>query len=82
MQQRFASDPELKKLGVAITDVVVIKETGNRYQGMATVHYNGFNHQVPVQVTAEGENVIWKTDPGAFMFVVQHQIQRALSQQP
>lgn len=80
MQHRFATDPELSQLGVSITKVVVIKEAGNKYQGMATVQYKGAERQVPVQVTAEGENVIWKTEPGAFMFVVQHELQRALGQ--
>lgn len=31
MQHRFATDPELSKLGIAITKVVVIKESGNKY---------------------------------------------------
>ena len=68
---------DLRKLGISVTRVTVMKESGNKYQGMATVQYKGLERKVSVQVTAEGESVMWRTDPGAFMFVIQHEFQRA-----
>jgi len=81
MQQRFATDPELSKLGISITSVVVVKQSDNKYQGLAIVQYKNIERQVSVEVTAQGDNVIWKTDPDAFMFVIQHELQQALGQQ-
>ena len=70
--------PDIRKLGISVTKVMVMKESGNKYQGMATVEYKGMKREVPVNVTAEGENVMWRTEPGAFMFVMQYEFQRAL----
>ena len=69
--------PDIRKLGISVTKVMVMKESENKYQGMATVEYKGLERLVPVQVTAEGENVMWRTEPGAFLFVIQHEFQRA-----
>jgi hypothetical protein len=77
VQASMQESPDVRKLGVSVTKVMVMKESGNKYQGMATVEYKGVERQVPVQVTAEGENVMWRTEPGAFMFVIQHEFQRA-----
>jgi len=80
MQHKFTNDLELSKLRVAIAKVVVIKETGNSYQGIATVLHDGKEWQVPVQVTADGDNVLWRTEPGAFAFVVMNDLKRARDQ--
>jgi hypothetical protein len=71
------NNPDMRKLGVAVTRVVVIKESGNKYQGIADVRYKELERQVSVQVVAEGDNVVWKTEPGAFMFVLQHDFQQS-----
>ena len=77
VQASMQESQDLRKLGISVTRVPVMKESGNKYQGMATVQYKGLERQVSVQVTAEGESVMWRTDPGAFMFVIQHEFQRA-----
>jgi hypothetical protein len=76
VQASMQESPDVRKLGVSVTKVLVMKESGNKYQGLATVEYKGLERQVPVQVTADGENVMWRTEPGAFMFVIQHEFQR------
>ncbi len=79
MQERFTADPQMSKFGLRVKKVVAIKEAGNKYQGVATIQYKGTERQVPVHITAEGENVIWRTDTGAFMFLMQQELEEALA---
>ncbi len=81
MQETFSTDPNFTKYEIKVMKVVVVKETGNKYQGMATlVTKKGAQKQVPVQVTAEGENVIWRTEPGALLFIAQDELSDLLRQ--
>jgi hypothetical protein len=80
MQQKFSSDPQLTELKISIEQVQVVKDGENRYQGVARVRHDGDLHEVPVQVTADGDAVIWKTDQGAFLFVAQKELRKAMQQ--
>jgi len=75
MQQKFDSDAQFKKWHLQVRSVQAVKQDGNRYQGVAAVVYKGTSHDVPVDITADGSNVIWKTDPGGFVFVSQNMLQ-------
>jgi len=79
MQQTFDSDPQFKEWHLAVIRVQALKQVGNRYQGIATVVHEGTSHDIPVEITAEGSNVMWKTEPGALMFVAQKEIQKLQS---
>ena len=51
--------------------VVVIKEDGNQYSGLATVQTRkGTVRDVPVKFPYDGKNSIWECGPGAFVFPV------------
>lgn len=76
MQQKFDSDTQFKKWHLSVTRVQVLKQGENRYQGIATVMHEGESHDVPVEITADGSNVMWQAPPGAFMFVAQKEIQK------
>lgn len=78
MQQTFSTDKQFSQFGLTVESVQAIKESDNRYQGMATIRHDGTTHNVPVQITAQGDNVIWKTEPGAFMFVIQKELGKIL----
>jgi mono/diheme cytochrome c family protein len=83
MQARVDTDPALAESRIRILNVLVIHEAGNKYQGLAVVRSKrGAEHQVPVQVVAEGDNVIWTTQPGAFLFLVQEEVAAALNAAP
>lgn len=60
---------------LTVTDIQVL-EQDNRFQGMAKIMHEGTSHDVAVEITVDGKNVMWKTDPGAFMFVAQKEIQK------
>lgn len=69
MQRDLDNDPELGKLGLRVLDVSLVNKSGNEYKGIATVKTrDGETHEVPVDVTADGTNVLWETPPGAFSF--------------
>ena len=79
MQQKFNSDDQFKEWHLSVTKVQVLKQGDNRFQGIATVLHEGTTHDVPVEITADGLNVIWQVQPGAFMFVAQKELQKLQS---
>lgn len=69
MQNKLDSDPDLSKLKLKVVDVVLINKAGNEFKGIATVKTpDGEEHDVPVEVTADKDNTLWETPPGAFVF--------------
>jgi hypothetical protein len=69
MQQKLDSDPDLKKLGLKVVDVVLVNKSGNEFKGIATVKTSdGDKHDVPIDVTSDKDNTLWETPPGAFIF--------------
>ncbi|MEH3135923.1 MAG: DUF2510 domain-containing protein [Mycolicibacterium neoaurum] len=67
MQRKLDSDPDLEDL--TVIEVLLVHKSGNEYKGIATVKTtDGTQHDVPVDVTADDENVLWETPPGAFSF--------------
>jgi hypothetical protein len=69
MQQKLDKDPDLKRLRLKVVDVALVNKSGNEFKGIATIKArDGVEHQVPVEVTADGDNTLWETPPGAFDF--------------
>lgn len=67
MQKDLDSDPDLS--GLKVTKVRLVHKSGNEYKGIATVRTpDGESHDVPVEVTADEDNTLWETPPGAFAF--------------
>lgn len=75
MNNTFSSDPQFVQYNLQVSEVTVLKQGGNKYQGIAKVAHEGATHDVPVDITVDGKNVIWKTDQGAFLFIAQKQLQ-------
>ena len=68
MQKDFDTDPDLS--GLKVIKVRLVHKGGNEYKGIATVRTSdGERHDVPVDVTADDNNTLWETPPGAFAFV-------------
>jgi VCBS repeat-containing protein len=76
MQYKFDSDSQFKQWHLSVTSVQVLKQGENRYRGIATVMHDGESHDVPVEITADGSNVMWQTPPGSFMFVALKEFQK------
>ncbi|MFV8162712.1 hypothetical protein ACNQVK_11535 [Mycobacterium sp. 134] len=72
MQRKFDGDAELSRLKLTVADVTLVNKAGNEYKGIATIRTsNGATHDVPIDVTADGDNLIWDAAPGAFLFALQ-----------
>ncbi len=70
MQRTLDKDPDLK--GLNVVEVLLVHKSGNEYKGIATVKASDdTEHDVPVDVTADDENVLWETPPGAFAFAAE-----------
>jgi hypothetical protein len=71
MQETFDEDEDLRELGLRVVDVVAVHKSDNEFKGIATVHAgNGVERDVPIDITADGDNVLWDAPPGAFIFAV------------
>ncbi len=69
MHRKLDSDPDLKRLKLTVVDVMLVNKSGNEFKGLATVKTpDGTEHDVPVDVTSDNDNVLWETPPGAFIF--------------
>jgi len=75
MQEKFNSDPQFKKFHLVVTDVQIAHKGGNQYQGIAKITYQGTSYDVPVEITADRDRVIWQVPPGGFSFILQAEIE-------
>ncbi|WP_349269134.1 hypothetical protein [Mycolicibacterium parafortuitum] len=83
MQQKFNSDDELAKLNLQVRDVVLVQKTGNEYKGLATVRtQKGTEREVPVEVTFDGDNILWESPPGALLFALEEAERPAVAPPP
>lgn len=72
MQRNLDDDPDLNDL--TVVEVLLVHKSGNEYKGIATVKAaDDTEHDVPVDVTADDENVLWETPPGAFAFAKENE---------
>ena len=74
MQQNIDNNDAFKDLGMTVGGVQVLKQGSNHYQGIADVILDGETHQVPIDITVDGKQVMWKAEPGAFAFVIQKKL--------
>ena len=67
MQRPLDDDPDLQDM--TVVEVLLVHKSGNEYKGIATVRASDdTEHDVPVDVTADDENLLWEGPPGAFAF--------------
>lgn len=72
MQSKLDTDPDLSPLHLKVIHVELVNKAGNEYKGIATVETSrGKSHDVPIDVTADGDKLVWEAAPGAFLFAVQ-----------
>jgi hypothetical protein len=71
MQTKFDSDNTFKQYSFKVSDLSVISKGGNMYQGLATIQYKDEPHDVAVEITVDGDSVMWQVAPGALLSVLQ-----------
>jgi hypothetical protein len=67
MQNKFNSDTQLRDLHLTVQSVTVVHSSGNLYQGIARISSRRISHDIPVKITADGQNTMWETEPGALL---------------
>jgi hypothetical protein len=83
MQEKFDSDPKFSKYHIQVEKVGLIKESGNKYNGIATVRtLRSSDHEVAIEVTADESNMMWQAQPGAFLFLAQEDLQALTTPAP
>jgi TonB family protein len=70
MQSKFDTDPQFKSWHLTVTDVQVLSKGGNLYAGIARISHEDSPHDVAVDITVDGDQVMWKVPPGSFEFVL------------
>jgi hypothetical protein len=74
MQHTFETDPQFAKYHLVVSKVDVMHKSGNDYEGMAVVDSpKAVDHDVAIHVTAEGDRIMWQSDPGAFVWTALEQ---------
>lgn len=73
MQNYMDTDASMSGYSVKVDAVEAIKENGNTYRGIARVQVGGEEYPVSVSIVADGDNLMWSTERGAFMFLIRHQ---------
>jgi hypothetical protein len=83
MQSKLDTDPDLSPLHLKVIHVDLVNKAGNEYKGIATVKTSrGASHDVPIDVTADGDKTLWEAAPGAFLFAVEDMPTRAPAPAP
>ena len=76
MNESLSSDQQFHTVGLHVKWITVLHAAGNMFEGQATVAtHTGTDHQVSVHIVYDGDTMLWRTDPGAFAFAVQEQLQ-------
>jgi hypothetical protein len=69
MQKKFDSDPSFSKYHIQVEKVGLIKQSGHKYDGIATVRTpRSSHHDVAIEVTYDGSKITWQAKPGALLF--------------
>lgn len=72
MQDYLRTDPTYANYNVRVIRVDLNKVSDTKFEGVATVTTAQTPREriVPVDVTLYGERMVWKVEPGAFMFLM------------
>lgn len=69
IQQKVDTTEPFSKLHMKVNSVDVMHSEGNKYIGVAHIALNGSVNDVPVDITADGDQVMMQIHPGGFSFV-------------
>ncbi|MCY1403659.1 hypothetical protein D9M71_188480 [compost metagenome] len=71
MQQKFDTDQDFKKYRLTVISVKAISLDKNTYKGVAEINRDDKQIvSVPINITADGKNLVWEAKPGAFSFLL------------
>jgi hypothetical protein len=77
IQNSMDTTEPMAHLHMTVISVDVVHSDGNKYAGMAHINLNGDQHDVPVDITSDGDQVMMRIQPGGFMFIAPALVQPA-----
>lgn len=80
MQQTFNTNADYKEYKLQVSSVDVIQESENKFKGIAHVNFDGSIHDVPVEITVDGKQFMWNSEPGAFTFIATKEMEKIQKQ--
>jgi hypothetical protein len=69
MQSELDKNPTFSKYQLKVLRVDLVKESSNKYNGFAVVLFKDTEQNVPIEVTYDGDNMMYSTKPFAFSFL-------------
>lgn len=79
MQNTFNTDSDFQDYNLHVESVQVLKKSDNSYKGLAIVAYKGKSHDVTLDITVDGRNVMWEAAPGSFLFIAKSELEDFLN---
>ena len=71
-QDKMNTDPQYNAYPhITVVSVTLVSSGKNTYNGMVTLEYKSRDYDIPITVTSDGKTMMWQTQPGAFLFLLQ-----------
>jgi len=74
LQTEFDQNTRFREYELNIQELMLFKEEGNRYSGLAQIAYKDKVYPVKLKVKVDGRQYMWETEEDAFNFVLQHEL--------
>ena len=71
-QKEMDTAPNFREYGIKVTDVFVIKKDSKNYDGYVTISIQGDTHKVPITISKNKGDILWKSEPLAFVFLLRY----------
>lgn len=72
MQQTFDTDQRFAPYRLHVGSATVMHKSGNEYAAIVTVTTSRqIPHDISVEVIASDQGIMWKAEPGTFLFLLQ-----------
>jgi len=62
LQQDFETDTKFMNVGLQVKSVDLIKDSNNTFKGIAIVTFQGEDHKVSINVTTDGDKLMYETE--------------------
>lgn len=82
LQSKLDENPELKGLRPTVSKVEVIREQGNKYEGIATVIVSGKEHSVTMAIWDDGKRTMYQAAPDDLTFLAEQAIENSARHRP
>lgn len=75
LQMQFDKDEKFKEYQLKVGEVNLFRKSLFSFEGIATVTMDGESHNIGLDVTMDGMNVLWKTQPFSMAFLAKKDLE-------